>query len=54
LGLVGIFGFSGGCDSGGEGTSSATPATPPPGLSGKDQDAARANSFPTGKQAKKK
>jgi len=54
FGLLGILGFSGGCDSGGGGESNVAPATPPPGQSGEDQAKARAGSMPAGKQAAKK
>jgi hypothetical protein len=37
LGLVGVLGFAGGCDSGsGTRESTVTPTTPPPGRSGED------------------
>ncbi len=45
-GLVGLLVFTAGCDGGGDGTSSVTPATPPPGQSAADQAAARAKSYP--------
>ena len=51
LGLLGMAALCGGCGGGTTGESNVSPTTPPPGLSGKEQADARANSFPAGKQA---